>query len=126
MLWRLHSSGLEWNAELRDHLERRLLFALPRFDQKISKVNIYVADRNGPKGGIDKSCQIIVQMPGFTNVVAKTVDSEWVVCIDRATTRIGQNLLRAFAGKREHRRRPVKCRTWVRFPSRFECVAPQG
>lgn len=107
MLWNLHSSGLEWNAILRDHLERRLLFALSRFDQKISKVNVYVADHNGPKGGIDKSCQIIVQMPGFTNVVAKTVDAEWIACIDRATTRIGHNVQRALAWKREHQGRLV-------------------
>lgn len=107
MLWNLHTSGVEWNAEQRDHLERRLLFALSRFDQKISKIDIYLADQNGPKGGIDKSCQIIVRMHGLTNVVAKTVDSDWIVCIDRATTRIGQTVRRALAWKREHQRRPV-------------------
>lgn len=105
MLWNLHSSNVEWTQELKDHLERRLRFALSRFAPKISKVNIYVADHNGPKGGIDKSCQIIVQIPGLTNVVAKTVDTEWIACIDRATTRIGQNVRRALAWKHEHQGR---------------------
>ena len=105
MLWNLHSSGAEWNAELREYLERRLLFALSRYAPKITKVNVYIADQNDPKGGIDKSCQIIVQMPGFTNLVAKTVDSEWIACIDRGTTRIGQNVRRALAWKREHQTR---------------------
>ncbi len=107
MLWNLHTSGVEWTTELKDHLERRLLFALSRFAPKISKVNIYVADHNGPKGGVDKSCQIIVQMPGHTNVVVKTVDAAWIVCIDRATTRIGQNVRRALAWKQEHQSRLV-------------------
>ena len=105
MIWNLHSSSLEWNAELRDHLERRLLFALSRFDPKISKVNIYIADHDGPRGGIEKSCQIIVQMLGFSNLVVKTVDDEWLACIDRATARMGQNVQRALAWRQQHQRR---------------------
>ncbi len=105
MLWNLHSSGAGWNAELREYLERRLLFALSRYAPKITRVNVYIADHDGPKGDIEKSCQIIVQMPGFANLVAKSVDSEWIACIDRGTTRIGQNVRRALAWKREHQTR---------------------
>jgi len=72
------------------NISNGLLFALSRFAPRITKVNVYIADHNGPNGGIDESCQIIVQMPGFTNLVAKTVDSDWIACIDRGTTRIGQ------------------------------------
>jgi putative sigma-54 modulation protein len=107
MLWNLHTRDVELDAELKDHLERRLLFALSRFDPKILKVDVYVVDHNGPKGGIDKSCQIVVRLRGLSDVVVKTADADWTVCIDRSTTRIGQHVRRALARKREHQSRPV-------------------
>lgn len=107
MLWNLHTNDVELNAELKEHLERRLLFALTRFAPKIRNVDVYLTDHNGPRGGIGKSCHIVVRLRGATDVVTKTVDAEWFVCIDRATNRIGQNVSRTIIRQREHSSRHV-------------------
>lgn len=107
MLWNLHTKDVELDVELKEHLERRLLFALSRFTPKIRNVDVHLADHNGPRGGIDKSCHIVVRLRGANDVVTKTVDAEWFVCIDRATNRIGQNVSRAITRQREHSSRPV-------------------
>ena len=105
MLWNLHTNDVVLDVELKEHLERRLLFALSRFDPKILKVDVHLADENGPKGGLDKSCQIHVRLSGQADVVARTVDADWKVCIDLATTRAGHNVRRALARKREQQSR---------------------
>lgn len=107
MFWNLHTNGVKLDEELKAHLERRLLFALSRFSPRVRNVDVHLADHNGPRGGIDKSCHIVVRMRGMGDVVVKTVDAEWFVCIDRATTRIGQNVGRVITRKREHPTRVV-------------------
>jgi hypothetical protein len=39
---------------LPDHIERRLRFALARFGSRVERVIVFLHDRNGPRGGIDK------------------------------------------------------------------------
>ena len=48
------------SGELRRLLERRLSFALSRFDSRIRKTTVVLEDVNGPRGGMDKSCRIAV------------------------------------------------------------------
>jgi putative sigma-54 modulation protein len=107
MQWIIHTKDTSLDGDTKDHLQRRLLFALSRFEPKIVKINVYLIDHNGPKGGIDKSCQIIVQLRGITDVVVKSTDADWNLCIDRATSRVAMHVRRVLARVREHHRRPV-------------------
>jgi putative sigma-54 modulation protein len=45
---------------LRDHIERRLGFALGRFAQRIKRVLVCVGELNGPRGDIDKGCRLAI------------------------------------------------------------------
>jgi len=92
MLWELKDKGVIRPKDLPDHIERRLRFALARFNGRIQKVMVFLHDHNGPKGGIDKVCRILVKTRGCGAVIAAVVDSDWVVAVDRATTRIGHSL----------------------------------
>jgi putative sigma-54 modulation protein len=102
MLWELHANGIEVDSELKEHADRRLSFALSRFGSRILKTTMYLTDNNGPKGGVDKNCLIVVRLRGLGEVVAEVVDTDWPVAIDRATTRIGHNVGRSFERKREY------------------------
>lgn len=94
MLWELKDKGVIRPKDLPDHIERRLRFALARFDTRIQKVIVFLHDHNGPKGGIDKVCRILVKTRGCGAVIAAVVDSDWMVAVDRATTRIGHTVSR--------------------------------
>lgn len=107
MLWDLHVNGFEVDAELKDHADRRLSFALSRFGTGVLKTAVYLTDNNGPKGGFDKNCLIVVRLRGLGEVVAEVVDTEWPVAIDRATTRIGHNVRRAIERKRAFSHEPM-------------------
>jgi ribosome-associated translation inhibitor RaiA len=107
MIWELKDKGVARPKDLPDHIERRLRFALSRFDGRIQKVLVFLQDQNGPKGGIDKVCRVLVKTRGCGTVVAAVVDSDWIVAVDRATTRIGQAVTRQIERLRDqHDPRP--------------------
>ena len=60
MIWHLKEHGVRRPATLPDHIERRLRFALDRFGDRIARVFVFLHDRNGPRGGIDKICRVLV------------------------------------------------------------------
>lgn len=97
----LHTTGVKIEDDLKTHIDRRLDFALSRFGSRVLKTIVYLNDNNGPKGGLDKSCLIIVRLRGLKEVVAEIVDSDWPVAVDRATTRIGHSVSRELERKRK-------------------------
>lgn len=101
MLWELHTSGVEIKKGLREYIERRLTFALSRFGPGVIKASVFLTDNNGPKGGIDKTCRIVVRLRGLNDVIADVVDTDWPVTVDRATARAGHNVSRALERRRD-------------------------
>jgi putative sigma-54 modulation protein len=101
MIWELKDKGARRPKGLEDHIERRLRFALSRFGSRIQKTIVFLQDGNGPKGGIDKVCRILVRTRGCGVMMAAVVDSDWVAAVDRATTRIGRTVARQIERHRE-------------------------
>lgn len=101
MIWELKDKGARRPKGLEDHIERRLRFALSRFGSRIQKTIVFLQDGNGPRGGIDKVCRILVRTRGCGVMMAAVVDSDWVAAVDRATTRIGHTVARQVDRHRE-------------------------
>ena len=53
---------IEITDELRNAVEKIVACAIDRFDAQVAKVSVYLADLNGPKGGVDKLCQITASL----------------------------------------------------------------
>jgi putative sigma-54 modulation protein len=104
MLWNLKTAGGSPPASLVAHVERRLRFALSRFSGRIRRVDVFLADENGPRGGIDKTCRIVVRLRDGGDVVSEVSDVDWEIAVDRATTRIGHSTGRELARRRSGRR----------------------
>ena len=85
---------------LRTHIERRLHFALSRFGARILHVTVRLEDVNGPLGGIDKQCRMVVALSGAGHVQAEVLDSECVSAVDRAADRIQRVVAREI--ERQH------------------------
>ena len=50
---------------LREYIEQRARFALERLARPIRKIRVQLRDLNGPRGGVDKSCQVRIALaPG--------------------------------------------------------------
>jgi putative sigma-54 modulation protein len=112
MIWELKDKGARRPKELPDLIERRLRFALARFGSRIQKTVVFLQDDNGPRGGIDKVCRILVKTRGCGVIVAAVVDSDWLAAVDRATARIGHSVARQIERLRSRQglspRKPVR------------------
>ena len=84
----IHSKGFPLTSEIREHLTRRLSFALYRFEDKITLTEIYFKDLNGDvKGGEDKSVRVKVRLRGRPSVVVEAVSHDVHVAIGMAAKR---------------------------------------
>lgn len=93
---------------LRQLTERRLLFALSRFDSRIKKVDLVVNDENGPRGGVDKVCRVSVALYQASDVVISDKDTDVIKCISRVAERAGRAVSRAIAKSKDlDRSRPI-------------------
>jgi len=77
-------------------------------------VIVFLQDRNGPKGGIDKVCRILAKVQGCGSIMATVSDSDWHAAVDRATTRIGHTVSRQVGRQRD------------RSTAAFRAVVPRG
>ncbi len=85
---------------LREHIKRRLRFALSAFDERIRRVRVRLSDINGPRGGADKCCHVQVVLTHLPDVVIKDTEDDLYASIDRASDRAGCTVGRRLARQR--------------------------
>lgn len=95
--------GVEITAEARESMELRLEKALRCLGRRIQKVNAFFSDLNGPKGGIDKLCRVVVHLKRQPSLVIEDRDSELSSLIDRVVDRVGQTATRLLERRRSAR-----------------------
>lgn len=96
-------------ASLRPVVERRVRFALRRLSGRVPRADVQLSDVNGPRGGIDKRCQIELRAQGAAPVVVSSVARNWRDALDDALARAARHLLRLWrrlAAERRQQRRP--------------------
>jgi putative sigma-54 modulation protein len=108
MIWQLKDNGVRRPQDLPEHIERRLRHAVVRFGSRVEKVFVFLQDMNGPRGGLDKICRILVKTRGCGVVVAAIADADWYAAVDRATTRVGHSLGRQVARHRSRQTTTVR------------------
>jgi len=94
------SDNFSLSASLKNHIERRLRFALSLGEQHISRINVRLSDINGPRGGVDKCCQLQVVVKGMSDVIVKDIEADMYAAIDRAANRAGRTIIRRISKRR--------------------------
>jgi ribosomal subunit interface protein len=79
---------------LSEYVSRRVRFALGRFAGRVRRVDIRMADINGPRAGVDKRCRVRVDVGGRA-ITVDELDRDLYVAIDRAVDRVGRATSRA-------------------------------
>ena len=81
-------------TDLRDLTERRVRFVLRRLGWLVPRAEVQMSDVNGPRGGIDKRCQVELRTDGAGSVVVASVASDWRTALDNALARAARFLIR--------------------------------
>ena len=92
--------------ELKEWVERRLLFALSRFTGTIDRVHVVITDNNGPKGGVDQACRMSAFLKGGETLTVSYTDEQLEVAASRAADRLGRTISRHLERGREGRKAP--------------------
>ncbi len=91
-------------TELRDLTERRVRFVLRRLGWLVPRAEVQMLDVNGPRGGIDKRCQVTLRTDGAGLVVVASVASDWRTALDKALARASRTLMRLWRRSSDSRR----------------------
>ena len=89
---------------LREHIQRRLGFALSTHDEHIQRILVRLSDINGPRGGDDKQCHIQVLLSQLPDVIIEDTEADMHVAIDRAADRAGRTVGRRLSRQRDQMR----------------------
>lgn len=98
----VQSHGFALTGALREHAERRLRFGLTYAVEHIQRIEVRLSDINGPRGGADKRCSIVVTLEKLPEVVIEDIESDLYAAIDRAADRSSRAVARRLERKREH------------------------
>lgn len=97
-------------AELRELAERRVRFVMRRLVWLVPRAKVRLTDVNGPRGGVDKRCQIELKTDHIGTVSISSRARDWRSAFEAALARAAQVLLRAWRRRRENQRalpRPI-------------------
>lgn len=94
MLVQVQAKGLPRAAALRRRAVAKMQAALGRFSHVVAEVNVRLADINGPRGGVDKLCRIVVRMQRSSLVVIQELGADMAPVIDRAADRVHRSVSR--------------------------------
>ena len=92
-----------------------------RFNQ-IQKITVRLSDVNGPRGGMDKRCQVKVTLPRLNQIVIDDVQADLYVAIFRAMDRASRTVNRRIT-RLQHKKRklyvPDKSKTATVLNNRY-------
>jgi ribosome-associated translation inhibitor RaiA len=85
-----------------ERTESRVFSAFAKFSDYVKSIDITVKDVNGPRGGIDKVCRVLVKLRGKKDVVINATDSSVSKVIPAAIERAARSVRRQI-NRREFR-----------------------
>lgn len=99
------SSNRQRSDALQQYVGHRLQFALGRWDHRIDQLQVRLEDVNGPRGGLDKRCRIIVAGRPSWRIQVEGTGTTFYHAIDSAAARarrsVGQLLKRLVEERKE-------------------------
>jgi hypothetical protein len=94
-------------AQMRDLSIERVRFALRRLTTFVPHAKVQFSDINGPRGGMDKRCQVELKTDNAGTVVISSLARDWRTALDRSLSRATRVLTRSL----QRAQRPVRDRT---------------
>jgi hypothetical protein len=85
------------NRWVRRYTELVVRRVLGRLSRRIRRVRVHVFDVNGPRGGIDKLCRLVVETHGRRPLVINHADASVRGAVRQAARRAAGRLRRGFA-----------------------------
>jgi putative sigma-54 modulation protein len=96
--------GIEINDALSNFCRRIVAGSLSRLRGGIRRVRVLLEDVNGPRGGVDKHCRLVVALSDGRSLVVDSAAGDVYGAVALATHRAKQNVARRLSRLRTCRR----------------------
>lgn len=101
----IQARDIRLTRSIHQFIQRRIHFAFARFHQHIQRISVRLSDINGPKGGRDKRCQFLIEIPNKRDIFVKAQAHRVEAAIAKAAARSSLALSRELArNQRLHKR----------------------
>ena len=91
-------------ARVSDLAGQRSLLGMRRRTWRLRRAKVQVSDVNGPRGGVDKRCQVELKTDGNGTVVITSLARDWRSALDSALARAARVLVRLLRRGQAHER----------------------
>ena len=91
----LHTQGFSLTPAINGHVDNRVSSALHPFAENVTRVDVYLKDLNGPKGGDDMVALIRVRLRNRSVIAVETVRSDLYAAVAEAALRLKRAVRRA-------------------------------
>ena len=86
--------------------EQRVRFVLRHLRWLVPQANIRLSDVNGPRGGIDKRCQVEFATQGKGRIVSTAMAADWRTALEGALARAARRTVRSVRRSQVRERMP--------------------
>jgi hypothetical protein len=93
--------------QMRELSVERVRFALRRLTAMVPRAKVQFSDVNGPRGGVDKRCQVELSTEAAGTVVIASLARDWRTALDRSLGRATRVLTRSL----QRNQKPTRGRT---------------
>lgn len=94
MRLKIVSRKFRLSEALQNHLERRAQFAFGRFAAAVHSIQVTLLDENGPRGGVDKRCRVLVSPRRGESIVVEGRGAQLEPLVDQTLERAARSLAR--------------------------------
>lgn len=96
----VRGKDIELPVGFRAFVARKIDLALGRFSDRIAEVRVGIADVNGPRGGVDKTCRVEVRGARSWEVIVTAADADMYTVVHQAGDRVNRAVSKAIAKSR--------------------------
>ena len=89
---------------LDEHVTARLEAAVNQFAGRVGSVHVRLSDINGPKGGVDQSCKVTVQLKPTGNIIVEETSEDMYSAVSFAADRVKQAVGREIERRKDRKR----------------------
>ena len=82
---------------LRGVIKEKVVSVLARMEKHVSRISVYMADQNGPRGGVDKVCRILVKLRRGGEIPVEDRGARWYYALSGAADRLRSSIRRRLA-----------------------------
>ena len=91
-------------AALRGWALHRTGFVFRRLGKIVQRARVQLSDVNGPRGGVDKRCHVVIRTLNAGTVTINAMAGDWRSALDTALSRASRALARSWQRGRRHQR----------------------